>query len=378
MLEPTTLRVPVAGVVGAIGLAVWLWLAWRRLPARATAPPAQLVLLTLAGFVAGTCLLTGMGRLRLGLEFAMASRYATPVLAFWISIVLLLAARVRSDGKSLAFVMAVSLPLALLMAASEGKNVQIGTLWASQRAAATPALLADLPDNRLLTFLYPDPSKPLRKSIALREARSSVFVDAWAGWLGTPLSDHVTATDNTQCQGTFDRSMLLTDAPALQSWRAVGQVWTRANAAPLERLVLVDSIGRVVGYGIGGLDLAALGIAGSPAHATATGWVGAYKQDNPASVTAYALVSPGPAACRLGSPTVVGPRGLVVSDSHPAGLSTFGFVDLVGFAANSVRLDGWGLLAARRSRPPADRYQPPGRGRASRKRRPAGRSVGGA
>jgi hypothetical protein len=339
----STPRLVVAGVAGAAGLTGFLWLAWRMLRSPGAVPPAQLALLALAGFVAGMCMITATGRLRFGFEQALASRYATPVLVFWISVIALFAARVRSGGRTSVAVLAASLPLVLLMAASEGKTIRTGTLWSQQRKAAIPALLANVPDNRLLSALYGDPALILRKSMRLREAGLSVFADARAGWLGTPMSAHVTATGDAQCKGSFNRGTLLPEAAAPQAWRATGQVESASGAAPPERLLLVDGDGLVVGYGIGGLDLAALGLAGSTGQAAATGWIGEYRQDNPASVSAYALI--GTAACRLGPPAmVVRPRTVVVSGSHPAGLSTSGYVDTVSFAADKVRLSGWGLL----------------------------------
>ncbi len=331
-----------AGVFGAVAFG---WLAWTTLRQRRTLPPQQLALVALAGFVVGMTVITATGRLRFGLWAAVAGRYATPVLAFWICVVLLIAARAGRGGRTPAVVMALALPLPLLMAGSEGANVRGAHDWLALRRAATPAVLAGVADTDMLGLLHPDPQLPLQGIPILRAAKTSIFADPWAGWLGTPLAGHVTGTDDTLCQGSLNLITRVADLP-VPGWRVAGQAWARVGGAALERLLVVDTGGRVVGYGIGGLNLRVLKIPSLLLLSQRRGaaWVGAFSGTAPDSVAAYALVGPGPTACKL--PRVTRPlQALSVSDSHPTGLTPGGFVDAVTIGADGVRIEGWGLRA---------------------------------
>jgi hypothetical protein len=309
----------VSVAAGLLGAYLFARLAWAMLRQGGAWPPHQAALMALAAFVLGMFLVTAAGRFGKGLESAFVSRYTTPGVAFWCCMALLAAARAAPDRAALARIMIATLPLPLLMAATEGANVAAASDWVALRRAATPAFLANVADIDLLRPVYAvAPDGAFQGSIGqrarplLRAAGTSVFADPWASWLGTKLAAHVTVTDGHACQGSLDRILQVAPGPA-PGWRATGHAWQAATGAPPARLLLADRQGRIVGFGAGGLDLHALGLAPATPPARqdggrrSDGWAGAFAGADPGAVTAYALTGPG-TACPLANPAPLSTR----------------------------------------------------------------------
>ncbi len=294
-----------AGLLGAYG---FCRLAWTMARERAALQPHQAMLMTLAAFVACMLLITAAGRYVKGMESALVSRYTTPAVTFWCCILLVLAARAARGGAGAASVMALALPLVLLMGLSEGGNVAIAQNWVALRRAAAPAFLANVADIDLFRTIYavePDGtlagSAALQWEPALRAARTSVFAADWAGWLGTPLASHLTGTNANLCEGAMERLTQVQNVP-VAGWRVVG--WAAAmDGAPVRRIVLVDRRKIVVGFGVGGVDLPAIGLPGlaETAHARHA-WIGNFTAANQHDITAVALIGAGPIGCPLRTP----------------------------------------------------------------------------
>jgi peptidoglycan/LPS O-acetylase OafA/YrhL len=111
-----TLISAVAGSVGVLLLCMFFWLAFRRRPEPA---PHRMALLAVATFVVAMTLLTAAGRVGFGIDQAVTSRYATPILAFWLSLAVLAMAHFGVTVKHQALVMLACLPLQLLILASQ-------------------------------------------------------------------------------------------------------------------------------------------------------------------------------------------------------------------------------------------------------------------
>ncbi|MDR3562447.1 MAG: hypothetical protein P4N59_13580 [Negativicutes bacterium] len=332
--------IPAAAVAGIIGGMMFSIIGWTMILRRHSTPPHQVVFLSLAGFVLAMTILTATGRVGFGPEQALSSRYATPTMAFWVSLILLAAARSRCAGQTRTAVMVLALTFQSMIALSESHFAAIGRSPSVGQIRAIPAILANVADLQYLKAIYPDPRFPLSASSVLRSSHTSIFSDKWANWLGTPLADHVVFADDALCQGSFDRAEKVADGPS-SGWRATGQAWLAIWGKAPGKILLGDASGRVVGYGIGGFDLPSLGI---PQDKQKAGWVGAFTSASPESVVAFALVDDGPVVCRLGSArSVVLPTKLTVLDSHPSELPYGGAVDSVTIG-DGVEIDGWGLL----------------------------------
>ena len=336
---------PVAAAIaaGGIGILSFLVLGWRLIRRRASVARYDAVLFALASFVAAGGLLTAFGRAALGIGQALSSRYATQVVLFWLMLVLLGAVWAFGARRKFA-VMALAFPGLILIAVSQPHFADVARNYAAARDAATPALLANVADP-LLINICDCGDLPLRYRAKLQSARTSIFSEGWTGWIGTRLADHAALSDARSCRGSFDEAISINDE-SHPGWRAVGRLKSAASGGRSNRIVLADSAGLVVGYGLAGLVLGADIVGMSDPHTEeASGWVGAFTGSNPGAVTAYALIDDGRTACPLGVPRKIGhfPE-VVLSNTRPANLSAGGFVDAIALSKVEVVLSGWGMI----------------------------------
>jgi hypothetical protein len=333
-----------AGTLGALALAtLGLWL-FRR---RRRKDPHEAVLFALAGFLVAEALLTSLGRVRFGVEQALAPRYATHVVLFWLLLGLLAAGPAFGNRRKLA-VMAFAFPALIAIAVSELHFAEIAHDFIVEQEVATPALLANVADP-LLTSLD-DLGRPFLHRPTLKLSHTSIFSEEWADWINTPLRDHARLVGGISCLGSFDKAVSVTDDKH-PGWRALGRAWSAHRSKPLRRIVLVDDAGLIVGYGLGGLILgpAMMGrsLPGTSTLATVQDvqWIGAFTADDPSSVTAYALLDNAVEACPLGKARAIGRlMRLVLSDIRPAQLPAGGFVDSILVSSKEVIISGWGML----------------------------------
>jgi hypothetical protein len=293
-----------------------------------------------AGFIAAGGVLTALGRVRFNTEQALVSRYATPVVAFWLAIVLLGAGRFPSGRRRLA-VMALTIPGLIVIAISQPRFAETARRVAAEQTAAIPAVLAGVADP-ILSRLYLHGSRlTLERRASLLAAHTSVFAEDWSRWLGTPLASHVAVAGAELCHGSFAQALSLAD-DARHGWRAIGLAWSATGSQPLRKIVLVDSALVVRGYGLGGFsaEVVEMPAANAPQD---DWWIGAFTGDDPSAVTAYALL--GHTACPLGPPrrTTIPPK-LVVSNMTPATLTAGGYVDTISILPNSISFQGWGMV----------------------------------
>jgi hypothetical protein len=292
-------------VAGLLGLYVFVRMAWTMARECRAVQPHQGMLMTLAAFVVCMLLITAAGRYVKGLESALVSRYTTPAVTFWCSIVLVLPGRAARGGVVPGAVMGWVFPLVLLMGLSEGDNVALARNWVALREEAAPAFLAGVADVDLFKKVYavePDGvlagSAAARWEPALKAARSSVFAQEWAGWLGTKLAAHVAGMDTSLCDGAMEQALQVQDKP-LPGWRVVGWA-SRKDGTAVQRLVLVDAQGVVVGYGTGGVDLALLGLpALKQGPRDQHAWIGDFGGGGPSGIMAVALIGSEPIGCSL-------------------------------------------------------------------------------
>lgn len=254
---------------------------------------AQLFFIGIAGFALGVTFLTALARAKLGLEQALASRYASPMLLFWLSMAMLGAIEVRDRFGWRLLAMALSLPLLLGLALVQSSFVKVGLAWVLPRREAITALLSDVNDHDALVFVYPDAAGVREKAARLKASHLAIFADPWSTWLGTPLADHIRLGDPSQCQGGIDEVTRLS-VPGHAEWRVSGWAWDNAEGSSPGRVVIADKVGRVVGYGLGGYPTE-LGSAG-PKH---SGWHGHFAAGDTGAVTAFALVDRERTACPL-------------------------------------------------------------------------------
>jgi hypothetical protein len=288
-------RVGVAMGFGALGVAAFAVATLVLLRRGRAANRGQLLFFAIAGYTLGVCLLTALGRLKFGLEQALIPRYSTATLLFWLSMTLI--AIVELDEYRphwRLFAMALSLPCLLVLAWSQVRFAAMAGEWTLWKREAEAALLTEI-DDAALHHLVADPALVKAQTARLRAQHLAMFAEAWSGWLGGPLADHVRLGGPGQCRGAIDEVVALSGA-AGAGWRLSGWAWDNVQQAAADRIVLTDADGRVAGYALGGF--------GDQASGAQRGlWRGYAVADNADDIAAYALLDGGRTACPLGQLT---------------------------------------------------------------------------
>jgi hypothetical protein len=298
-----TSRVPVAVAAGAIGLACLPVVLWIAGAGQARKAPASVVVLSgVATFAAASALVTALGRLHLfSVEQAMASRYATAALVYWISVgslVFLLGERPQAaTWAPLRLCVVVGAAAAsLALAGYQGAGIEKlwgAALWLQE---AKLAVVADLGADDLLGRLHPNPSIVRERVERLRAEHRAVFAEPWPWWLGSPLQDHVTLRPASRCLGHFDRSDPVPESGG--GVRVAGWAWDLETGTEPARIVLADAQGIVVGFAEPGYrrpDVPRVHAVAGPR----AGWVGYVRDTGRDPVTAYVILRKDRGACPL-------------------------------------------------------------------------------
>ncbi len=281
-----------ATAFGALGVIVF-GVAMLFVAVRGRAPGnAQLVFFGIATYSIGVAGLTALGRLQFGLRQALTPRYSTPVLLFWLSLALFISIEIqrrRPDSRWIPMVL--SLPCLIGLVTAQAASVSTAWSWTLPRREAVTALLANVDDPRVLRQLYPNIPVLEQRMARLRAHHLSIFADAWSAWLGRPVADHLRLVNPAHCRGGIERAILLSNAQRTQ-WRISGWAWDIARQAAPGRIVLTNSRGRIVGYGLAGF-------ASTTDEPPNTGWRGHFSLERDDSITAYALLDQNRAACPI-------------------------------------------------------------------------------
>lgn len=212
--------------------------------------PVQLALLAFIAYVGGTALGTAGGRLVLGLEKALSSRYMTPSLMAWVSL-LLLYVWFYNDRRSLTVKQAgllIIIPILLLPAqlkALDGKHV---TLF--NRMVAALALEIGVRDEPLLAHIYPDTNRVIGIAEKSREDNSSIFGHKQIQDAKNQFGKTVKELPQVTCRGSLDGISIVSGDPEYLKVR--GWVFdANADNTP-SRVLVVDNDRTILGYAITG------------------------------------------------------------------------------------------------------------------------------
>ena len=305
--------------------------------------PQQKTLTALSIFLVGWAMLTALGRVRFGTDQALASRYLTPLVTLWLSIILLLFSATASRPGLRLLTLTIGTLIAAAAAGSEPRLVDVGLDFAMGRKLATPALLAGVNDPSL-TKLLPRPDIVLKERVNLLRFQTSVFAQEWARLMGEKFLDHFALEKDSQCSESFIRVQAIDVAAT--SWSVVGTAWRSGSLEPMRRIVMVGDDGRIVGYGIGGFDARSIGESPEPdAPATRNWWIGDLQSGNPTKVRAYA-VDDKAGACLIGVlPTPAQPAVALASLPVPPP-ERDGHIDWVAADETALKIVGWGYLSS--------------------------------
>jgi hypothetical protein len=333
-------QLTVAVILGGVGPS--LFVAALILVLHRPARPSQKAMAMFATYLLGAAFLTASGRVLYGTEQALSSRYATPVIAFWLSTILLWFSVSALGSRSRLVIVAASVALSILVVASEPRFARDGLVWALDRKLATPALLTGVPDPRL-DDLDSRRDELLAKRSVLLWSRTSVFAEDWARLMGAAFSEHFTVDDHAHCSGVFLRARMIDQAGS--GWNAIGTATLEGSPVGLRRIVLVNDDDRIVGYGLGGFDGPAVGE--EPDLQTSSDWwIGSFAPADPSKVRAYALYN-GNDACLVGSSPRIGASPAIVKASLPSPApKREGHIDSISVEDQRITIVGWGYLSS--------------------------------
>jgi hypothetical protein len=286
-----------AQALGAVGIALFGIAAFVLFRQRKPIGVAGPVFLAIAGYVVGTALVTALGRVGFGADQALASRYASPVLLFWVALLLIgFVHLIRNHPRFRLGAMAAGVFGLTVLALAQPLFIREGRAWVLPRAEATTALLAGVVDQEALGLVYPNLPMLLVHSAYLRAKQRSVFSEPWSHWLDTPLTENVAIADQARCRGEINA---ISPVPTAQrpEWRASGWAWDNERRAAAQRIVITDGADRVIGYGVGGFEPSPSEM--SHHGSNRSGWHGHFSQAAPASIIAYAVLDHYRTACRL-------------------------------------------------------------------------------
>jgi hypothetical protein len=300
----------IAGMAGATGALAFVAAVIALMRSRCDSSKGSAVWFATAAYGCGAAVLMGLGRVRFGLGQAESSRYSTPMLLFWVALAMIgftYAVRYRPQLRLPA--MLAGICCLVPIAAAQAYFIKGAVPQVLSRKEAEAALLAGVnnPDALAKVLQAERIVFLLHQADRLRQQHLALFADPWSDWRGTPLGEHVHLLDGLgHCRGGFGNISRVPTRDGQPGWSASGWAWNEADRAPLEKIVLTDKRGLVIGYGLGGFPppLAA--------EKAKSGWRSYFVLSAPGSVTAYGLSDGGKTACPLGTVFVSVPLSIAV------------------------------------------------------------------
>jgi hypothetical protein len=289
-LEPDLRTARLLGLWGLVAMAGAAW----TVVLRRDTDPVRMALFGIMLFTVGTALLTGLGRLGMGLDQAFSSRYGTGAAAFWSAILIYwwcFADRVRGATFLRCAVGATALVLVVGAVQSQGPQKGGMEVRARGQRAATDALLLGLKDQ--VSFdAVDDVSEPIEAGAAfMKTRRLSVFGQRDAGLVGKSIAQAGTMVERVLCEGSIESALAAPDL-GRDGVRVSGQASAHADLAMTGRIYLVGGTDAIVGLA-----------SRDPSLADPAPWSGFAVSPAGTPLRAFARLSHGK-LCELGDATV--------------------------------------------------------------------------
>lgn len=221
---------------------------------RACSAPAanalSLALLLFVAFIVATALITGSGRLLFGVEQAISSRYTTTALMGWCALLLVSANFLQRTAIGGGMVGAVALLMVLLLLPRQLIIFQMPNPYPFERLVAGLALEMGVRDDKTIRGISPRGERILNLVGIARQRELSVFGRPLLKGLRERIDRDIVALPAAHCQAFIDAVDVV---PGDDRYLAIeGWIYQPdAKAAP-HAVLLVDSTGRLVGYGFSG------------------------------------------------------------------------------------------------------------------------------
>lgn len=216
-------------------------------------------LLVFMWFLIITGAATAIGRLNYPLEEATTSRYATPVLWFWGTVIGLV--MVQSEGHcrciercSWTSRVVVLLGVSALVCLQQPAWILYAEGYRAAVRESEMAMVNDVYDEVPWKRVYYNPQGLFAILKQHRSERLHVFKQAWPHWIGENAWKHyrvVSRGERGNVRAYVDNAVPIDDAER-PGTRLEGWAWLGKQHRSVDLMVVVDSTGRIVGFGRGG------------------------------------------------------------------------------------------------------------------------------
>lgn len=235
----------------------------------------RIALLALAGSVSINGFLTALGRVTFGLEQATSGRYQTAALLFWCCIFLLCMDLMLQFAP--AFLPALSAIALLLMIAGAFHTPvawQLGREFHERLDAGMLPLVADVKDDAVVSSeLIGAPFLIFEDTGFLRLHGMSFYNTPEYLRMGSRVVDVYELAGPGRCAGSLDGYEVVADT-RWPGYRAIGWGWDRLGKQALQKIVIANEAGRIVGLARGGSLRADGGPLDPDVTTSFTGWRG--------------------------------------------------------------------------------------------------------
>jgi hypothetical protein len=304
----SSLGVASVTLLGILGLAATVAGFWRVISGRER-DSARLVLLAIIFFVVGTAALTAFGRsLTLDASMSLPSRYFTPAAMFSISQIFYWESVASQSSRRHLHALALS---ALAVFLAIGAVAAHFSGWSQSKALShavqfpSDALLSNVDDQDALLALFWIPKWFGDGVPFLRSHHLSLFATRDASLLGQRIDDAYAIAAPTDCRGAIDFIGPTPPTVLPPAETAKGWAWNPAENRPVDRILLTNSSGKIIGFATGSWGRTDVANFVPTGRTELTGWQGFLRADDPADTVAvaYAVLSR-KKACRIGEAPV--------------------------------------------------------------------------
>ncbi|MEX3954885.1 hypothetical protein [Trinickia sp. EG282A] len=248
-------------------------------------------LLAFSLFIVGNAAITAGGRLWLGLEFALSSRYTTAALAVWTALIAFAAVNARS-AKEYRWISAIGGIAVVLVLSAQRSALDSPRDEVYPRLVAGLALRAHVYDPEITRAVYPFPDQLIAKASAAEKAGLSIFAPASPDYLVPPAQVRAASS----CEGAVD-AVSPTTTPGV--YRASGWIYDENDKRVPRHVIVTDIDGATIGSGVtGGTSSEGKDAVGR--RATYSGWTAFFRARAEGDIQVAAR-APGGTFCKIKS-----------------------------------------------------------------------------
>lgn len=229
--------------LSSLGLALLAAQQWRQ-------RPLALCLVIYLGYIGATALGTAGGRLNFGLEQALSSRYTTPALMAWCTILVLFAQRWQGLLTRSALAQLAGLFFLLGFLPAQWHALRAGSTEPQARMLAALALEMGVQDNNVIQHIYPSYQKAAAFSEEARRLNKSIFANDAIRDVEQSIDHTLEARGTSACLGSIDRLAEVNGTPEYR--RIDGWLFSPDAGLSPQKIWIVDARGLVVGYALAG------------------------------------------------------------------------------------------------------------------------------